>query len=113
MTLLLLRLFFTLRIVAYPAFQMAFSLLLVAVSSFGLVQVFTEYLPTFPSYTVWYGSMISGNLIATIILAAQLYDMGIMSWNCGDVPVCVAFVRPEAVIGWVIVGGSVSFVRRA
>jgi hypothetical protein len=51
------------------------------------------------------------NLMATIILGMQTFDMGLISDNCGDVEVCVPFVKPIALAGWVLVAGSLAFVR--
>ena len=52
------------------------------------------------------------NLVATVILGLQTFDMGLMTDNCGDVEICVPHVRPMALAGWILVAGSVAFVRQ-
>ena len=48
------------------------------------------------------------NLVSTIVLGLQTFDMGLITDNCGDVEVCVPHVKPIALAGWVLVAGSVA-----
>lgn len=52
------------------------------------------------------------NIMSTVILGMQTFDMGLISDNCGDVEVCVPFVKPIALAGWVLVAGSFAFVNK-
>ena len=49
------------------------------------------------------------NLVSTIVLSLQTFDMGLITDNCGDVEVCVPHVKPIALAGWILVAGSVAF----
>lgn len=52
------------------------------------------------------------NLVSTLILGLQTFDMGLITDNCGDVEICVPHVRPMALAGWILVAGSTAFVRK-
>ena len=51
------------------------------------------------------------NLMSTVILGLQTFDMGLISENCGDSEICNPFVKPIALAGWILVAGSAAFVR--
>lgn len=51
------------------------------------------------------------NMMSAVILGMQTFDMGLISDNCGDVEVCVPFVKPIALAGWVLVAGSFALVN--
>ena len=51
------------------------------------------------------------NLISTVILAMQTFDMGLITDNCGDKEFCEPHVLPLALAGWIMVAGSFAFVR--
>lgn len=52
------------------------------------------------------------NLLSTVILGLQTFDMGLISDNCGDQEFCVPFVKPIALAGWMLVSGSFAFVKQ-
>ena len=52
------------------------------------------------------------NLMSTIILGLQTFDMGLITDNCGDTEVCNPHVKPIALAGWILVSGSVAFVSQ-
>lgn len=49
--------------------------------------------------------------MSIVILALQTFDMGLITDNCGDVEVCYPHVKPIALAGWILVSGSIAFVR--
>lgn len=52
------------------------------------------------------------NLLSTVVLGLQTFDMGLISDNCGDQEFCVPFVKPIALAGWMLVSGSFAFVKQ-
>lgn len=50
--------------------------------------------------------------MSTVILGLQTFDMGLITDNCGDVEKCVPHVKPIALAGWMLVSGSIVFVRK-
>lgn len=52
------------------------------------------------------------NLMSTVILGIQTFDMGLMTDNCGDAEICYPHVQPIALAGWIMVAGSIAFVSK-
>lgn len=107
--LLISRYFVTTRITTFPIFQLATASFYILITCFGIHQVFSESTSSFPIFLLCYPMAMALNLVATVILGMQTFDMGLISDNCGDVEVCYPFVKPIALAGWILVSASTTF----